>query len=303
MSNLCLKWCFVLAACSGRCLEASAQSSDLDCLIQTVTGLQPEHTISTETAPNAAEVAKQVLGKVPPDVSKAMQMLRTSKRTLSKMPQCKRMDVRSDHLLHPRKYHERLAQCGTDRGMWQSSHTAPVRQFKYDVMVQAMGLTHGHHVMDWGTGCGKELHLAAERFGFQGFGIDVVQGNIDYASSHYNKTAYCLSDGSKLPYQDDSFDAIISNAALYHVNGIDPELNAVNEMLRVLRPGGCGWMAWLGCDGDRVTQQDWETKVVPGAVLTTLNEMEALGATEYESKQAYSLIFCKNDDKHALKAL
>ena len=96
--------------------------------------------------------------------------------------------------------------------MWGRKNTAPVRQFKYETIVQAMGLTRGHRVMDWGTGCGVELNVTAEKFGFEGFGVDVVQSNIDWAASHLKNAVYCLAS-STLPFQDASFDAVISNAA------------------------------------------------------------------------------------------
>lgn len=294
MLGLRLKWCLVFAACVGHCLDVSIQPSDSLCALQT--GL---HAAVIGTAPDASELAKQVLKTLPPDVSKLMQKMRNSSGTFAQEPQCKQADVSFDHLLHPSKYRDRTNQCGDDRGMWKLAHTAPVRQFKYETMVQVMGLTQGHRVMDWGTGCGKELSVTADKFGFKGFGIDVVQGNIDWATSHFHNTTYCLADGSTLPFQDASFDAVISNAALYHLNGIDPELKAVHEILRVLRPGGCGWMAWLGTDGDKVTQQDWNTKVLPGAVLTTLHEKTILGKTEYDDPKAYSLIFCKKGSQEA----
>merc|ERR1739845_66136 len=69
--------------------------------------------------------------------------------------------------------------------------------------------------------------------------------------------------------------------------------DVLREILRVLRPGGCAWLGWLGTDGSSVPQSSWDNVSVPGVVLATINEKEALGMVEYNIGDAYALISCK----------
>ncbi|CAN5836824.1 hypothetical protein BH24DEI2_BH24DEI2_28850 [soil metagenome] len=47
--------------------------------------------------------------------------------------------------------------------------------------------------------------------------------------------AYQVADAQEIPFEDDTFDAVIANHMLYHV---PDELKAVKEIRRVLKPGG-----------------------------------------------------------------
>ncbi|KAJ2161165.1 tRNA methyltransferase, has a role in tRNA modification [Coemansia sp. RSA 552] len=49
----------------------------------------------------------------------------------------------------------------------------------------------------------------------------------------------CLvSDGLDLPYRDGAFDFAISIAVIHHFSSVERRLKAVQELLRVVRPGG-----------------------------------------------------------------
>jgi len=198
---------------------------------------------------------------------------------------------------HPEIYEDRASagQCNDDRGMWAFGGTSSTRSFKYDAMVAALGLGPKHRVVDWGTGCGKEFSAVADKYKFQGVGVDIVNSNIAWANAHLHgqHASFCLADASALPFADNSVDAVISNGALYHVNGIENEKRAIRSMLKVLRPGGCAWMAWLGVDQDQVKMADWTNTTIEGATLAAVSEKLAFGQTEYNS-DSYSLVFCKN---------
>jgi SAM-dependent methyltransferase len=59
-----------------------------------------------------------------------------------------------------------------------------------------------------------------------------------FSHSQYKLIAY---DGIKLPYEDQSFDLVISNSVLEHVDDLD---NGFRELARVTRPGGLSYHLW-----------------------------------------------------------
>lgn len=55
--------------------------------------------------------------------------------------------------------------------------------------------------------------------------------------------AYQQVSDTKLPFPDDSFDAVISNHVIEHVGDEAAQLRHLQELRRVLRPGGSGYLA------------------------------------------------------------
>lgn len=107
----------------------------------------------------------------------------------------------------------------------------------------------GGRVLEFGSGTGEQARFLAEQ------GFDVVA--LDLASSNYAKdrifpvTDY---DGSHIPLEDQSVDAIFSSNVLEHVENFE-EISA--EFRRVLKPAGiavhvlptAGWRFWSFATG------------------------------------------------------
>merc|ERR1740130_1093421 len=109
-------------------------------------------------------------------------------------------------------------QCNHATGMWWSDTVAPAFKYKYEVVSQVMGLRSGYRVLDWGAGCGHNLDVVAREHGFEGIAIDLVASNAVWADQDlHNLKAFCAADGATLPFPANSFDAVLSNAALFHV--------------------------------------------------------------------------------------
>jgi 2-polyprenyl-6-hydroxyphenyl methylase/3-demethylubiquinone-9 3-methyltransferase len=91
-------------------------------------------------------------------------------------------------------------------------------------------------VLDVGCGAGfLSNHLAAR--GFEVVGIDASQSSIDVAARQdATRTArYVLGDALRLPFDDQSFDAVCAMDFLEHV---DQPGQVIAEASRVLKPGG-----------------------------------------------------------------
>ncbi len=89
------------------------------------------------------------------------------------------------------------------------------------------------------VGCGQGLFLARlnKHYGIKGTGIDVSRASIEYANKHYKKVdlSFKLSSGGEIPFKSNSFDFVVTFDVLEH---IENQKEAVEEMIRVLKPGG-----------------------------------------------------------------
>ena len=81
----------------------------------------------------------------------------------------------------------------------------------------------------------KVLHFAPEQAFYKRF---KGMSNLDYTTTDLNSPlADVKADICNLPFQDDAFDIILCNHVLEH---IDDDRTAMNELYRVLKPGGYG---------------------------------------------------------------
>jgi ubiquinone/menaquinone biosynthesis C-methylase UbiE len=107
---------------------------------------------------------------------------------------------------------------------------------------RAVELGASGRVLDVGCGPGGiTLLLAAELDGAHVTGVDLARHMLVLAeekrtaSPHATRLAFRHADAKGLPFDDASFDAVVSNTILHHV----PEpLAFLAEVRRVLRPGG-----------------------------------------------------------------
>ena len=92
------------------------------------------------------------------------------------------------------------------------------------------------------VGCGHGPDFLPFRQGFELHGVDFAGEMLKLAQKYSRKFGFAVNlvaaDVRCLPYPDDTFDWAISVATYHHVKGGEERLKALQELRRVLKPGG-----------------------------------------------------------------
>ena len=104
-------------------------------------------------------------------------------------------------------------------------------------LIDEMGGLRGKRLLDVGCGNGAQTLRLLDRFEAT-VGLDVVPEHLEVLRAHVPEDVPCRAvwyDGGRIPFDDASFDAVLSIETLEHV---DDEMSTLGEMFRVLEPGG-----------------------------------------------------------------
>jgi ubiquinone/menaquinone biosynthesis C-methylase UbiE len=118
-------------------------------------------------------------------------------------------------------------------------------------LLDDLGLRGDERLLDLGCGRGAVLLMAAERLpAGRAVGIDLWRG-VDQSGNAQavternaeaegvrDRVELRTGDMTALPFDDASFDVIISNIAIHNIKSADGRARAIDEAVRVLRPGG-----------------------------------------------------------------
>jgi SAM-dependent methyltransferase len=110
----------------------------------------------------------------------------------------------------------------------------------------------GQTVLDIGCGAGMDLLLAAKRTGPSGYaiGVDMTDAMVEKArksaaAAGLRRVEVRKGDATALPIADCSVDVVSSNGVL---NLVPEKDRGFNEVVRVMKPGGCLYLADIALD-------------------------------------------------------
>ena len=135
---------------------------------------------------------------------------------------------------------------------------------------ELLALSPESHVLDVASGRGTSALHIAETFGCIVTGIDLSEENVRLATADTSqrgmigKVTFQLGDAERLPFEDNSFDAVLCECAFCT---FPSKSVAAGEFYRVLKPGGQlglsdltrseaeipgleGLLSWIACIGD-----------------------------------------------------
>jgi SAM-dependent methyltransferase len=101
------------------------------------------------------------------------------------------------------------------------------------LLMRAAGIQAGNQVLEIGSGPGHVAELMAQA-GAGVIGVDFSSKMVEVARSKYPEIAFGQADAEALPFDADSFDAVVANFVVHHLARPEKVFHEVN---RVLRPG------------------------------------------------------------------
>jgi arsenite methyltransferase len=132
----------------------------------------------------------------------------------------------------------------------------------------------GHHVLDLGSGAGNDCFVARASVGEEGHvtGLDFSDAMIEKARRNTSRVGYANVDFIKgdieeLPFQNESFDVVLSNCVL---NLVPDKQKAFSEILRVLKPGGHFCISDVVLRGELPLQLQQDAELYAGCVSGAL---------------------------------
>jgi len=118
-------------------------------------------------------------------------------------------------------------------------------------LIDGLRLDGSERILDLGCGRGGVLLSAAKRLTTgHAFGVDIwsrkdQSGNSARAARENSeiegvrsRVAFTTADMTALPFPSATFDLIVSNVAIHNIKGVGRRRRAIDEAVRVLRPGG-----------------------------------------------------------------
>lgn len=152
---------------------------------------------------------------------------------------------------------------------------------EYEAIADRVAADRPALVLDWGCGWGQVADLLVRRnldvklYDYEGPGAPEAEVPLE---KYPELKAFLSSEPVKLPYEDASFDAVVSCGVLEHVS--DPD-GSLDEIARVLKPGGRAYIYKLP---NRRSYLEWIAKRLgwyyhgkePFDKLYTLPSAEAL---------------------------
>lgn len=150
--------------------------------------------------------------------------------------------------------------------------------------VALASLKEGDVVLDLGSGAGFDAFLSAKRVGETGLviGVDMTPEMIERAKANaekggYNNVEFRLGEIERLPVEDGSVDAVISNCVI----NLSPDKEAVfREAFRVLKSGGMLMVSDLVLEKDLPEDVKSSIEAYVGCIAGAIKKEEYLNLME-----------------------
>lgn len=113
----------------------------------------------------------------------------------------------------------------SERGRW-------IGETEYGLLVRLLGPRHGERVLDVGCGTGWFTRRLAGHSALQITGVDLNESSLAFARGKEASSRYVQADALALPFADETFDCVVSVAALCFIAEWP---GALREIVRVTR--------------------------------------------------------------------
>jgi SAM-dependent methyltransferase len=113
-------------------------------------------------------------------------------------------------------------------------HLSGVTTQSVDALLDVAGVREGSRLLDVATGAGY-IAAAAARLGADVIGIDFSATQVRAARERYPGVRFDQADAEALPFDSDTFDAVVNGFGMCHL--ANPDV-ALREAFRVLKRGG-----------------------------------------------------------------
>lgn len=125
--------------------------------------------------------------------------------------------------------------------------------FAEDTVIELLKRRGVRNVCDAGCGCGV-YSLKLARFGFEVSGFDIAEDAVGLAVRLLSENGYPAGDFRRADvlstgYPSDCFDAVVARDVIDHMP-IRRGVEAVRELWRIVRPGGCVLLTLDAADGE-----------------------------------------------------
>ncbi len=108
-------------------------------------------------------------------------------------------------------------------------------------------------ILDCGSGGPRPKLSLFVLLGFDTFGIEILEERLEeaenYAKQNKLELSMQLGDIRSIPFESNHFGHVYSWNTIFHMNKIDIK-KAINEMIRVLKPGGLCFINFLSVDSE-----------------------------------------------------
>jgi len=154
-----------------------------------------------------------------------------------------------------------------------SEQFAQTRKFLWD-MLKPLGkyIQDGDVILDLGCGTGRLYQLFQNFQGEVGVfytGVDVSEGQIAVAKKQFSGAHFVVGDMLSIPSENHVFDTIYCIAVFHHLPDRETRLKSLQEMRRVLKPGG------------RVIMTNWNLSGAWGREKVATGAYEPIGEGDF----------------------